>query len=327
VRREYLTCFHKKVYLQDEVTRNILNMLNRRNFIRQSSAIAGGVLVGARAFAFPQQAARLSFSTLGCPKWPLPKILDFAGANGYSGVEIRGILGEMNLTKCPEFNSPSAIAATKKQFAEKQLKVVNLGASAELHHADTAKRNANLDGAKQFIDLAAALGSPFIRVFPNSFPKEQIKSATIDLIIDGLNQLGEYSKGTGVTVLMETHGDVVMTDDLLYIMQHAGGQNVGLVWDFYNMWTQTSEAPANAYAKLHPYIRHTHIKDSKKVNGKENYVFLGRGEAPVAEAIAALRKGGYKGFYSFEWEKLWHPEIAEPELALADFPTSFRKYL
>ena len=21
---------------------------------------------------------------------------------------------------------------------------------------------------------------------------------------------------------------------------------------------------------------------------------------------------GYKGYYSFEWEKLWHPEIAEP---------------
>ena len=124
---------------------------------------------------------------------------------------------------------------------------------------------------------------------------------------------------------METHGDIVVTEDLLYIMKHAAGPNVGLIWDFYNMWTITHEAPAEVYSKLAPYIRHTHIKDSKKTDGKESYVFLGQGDGPAAEAITALRKGGYKGFYSFEWEKMWHPEIAEPEIALADFPIAFKK--
>jgi sugar phosphate isomerase/epimerase len=302
-------------------------MQNRRDFIIRSSVLAGGFFIGAQAFAGMDKDALLSFSTLGCPKWPLSQILDFANSNGYTGIEIRGILGEMNLVKRPEFSSPAAIVATKKLFADKKLKIVNLGASAEMHHADAAARKSNLDGAKQFIDLAAALGCPFIRVFPNSYPKEQTRAATMDLIIDGLQQLGKYAKNTGVTVLMETHGDVVVSDDLLYIMQHSSGPNVGLVWDFYNMWTQTHESPAQVYAKLKSYIRHTHIKDSKKIDSKENYVFLGRGDAPVAEAITALRKGGYKGFYSFEWEKMWHPEIAEPELALADFPAAFKKYL
>lgn len=300
-------------------------MVNRRSFIRQSTAIAGGLVLGGSAIAQGKQSPQLSFSTLGCPKWTLPQILDFGAKYGYAGIEIRGILGEMNLLKRPEFSSAAAISATKKQFSDKGLKVVNLGASSELHHADAAIRKSQMDSAKQFIDLAAAVGSPFIRVFPNAFPKDQAKAATVDLIIDGLQQLGAYAKGTGVSVLMETHGDVVMSDDLLQIMKQVAGPNVGLVWDFYNMWSVTHEAPAAVYAKLHQYIRHTHIKDSKKVEGKENYVFLGRGDAPAAEAIGVLKKNGYKGFYSFEWEKMWHPEIAEPELAFADFPTAFRK--
>jgi hypothetical protein len=39
-----------------------------------------------------------------------------------------------------------------------------------------------------------------------------------------------------------------------------------------------------------------------------------------------LYQGGYKGYYSFEWEKLWHPEIAEPELALADYPKKMKTH-
>ncbi|RYG31354.1 MAG: sugar phosphate isomerase/epimerase, partial [Chitinophagaceae bacterium] len=36
--------------------------------------------------------------------------------------------------------------------------------------------------------------------------------------------------------------------------------------------------------------------------------------------------GGYQGYYSFEWEKLWHPEIEEPEAALAQYPAEILKY-
>ena len=33
----------------------------------------------------------------------------------------------------------------------------------------------------------------------------------------------------------------------------------------------------------------------------------------------ALRRLTYEGYVSFEWEKYWHPEIEEPEVALPDF--------
>jgi sugar phosphate isomerase/epimerase len=92
------------------------------------------------------------------------------------------------------------------------------------------------------------------------------------------------------------------------------------------MWSVTKEAPAEVYAELNPYIRHTHIKDLVIENGKEKYVLLGRGIVPIFTAIDILRRHRYSGYYSFEWEKLWHPEIDAPEIALADYPVAMKKH-
>ena len=43
--------------------------------------------------------------------------------------------------------------------------------------------------------------------------------------------------------------------------------------------------------------------------------------------IQALVKLGYRGYYNFEWEKRWHPEIEEPEVAFAQFVTVVGGYL
>jgi predicted xylose isomerase-like sugar epimerase len=43
--------------------------------------------------------------------------------------------------------------------------------------------------------------------------------------------------------------------------------------------------------------------------------------------VEALAKSGYRGFYSFEWEKRWHPEIEEPEVAIAQYATVMTGYL
>ena len=109
-------------------------------------------------------------------------------------------------------------------------------------------------------------------------------------------------------------------------MDAAAHPHAGLVWDISNMWTVTKEPPVEVYALLKKYIRHTHIKDATLVNGKPSYTLLGRGEVPIFEAIDVLEKNKYKGFYSFEWEKLWHPEILEPEIALADYPVEMKKH-
>ena len=298
---------------------------HRRDFLQNAGGLIALALAGS-AFDFKTNKPLLSFSTLGCPDWSFDKIVNFAAENGYDGLEIRTIQRQMNLPECAEFKSAEKIAATSKFVKDKGIKIVDLGASSSLHHSNVEERKKNIDEAKHFIDLAEQLKCPYIRVFPNDFPPDQDRNATIDLISKGLLELGNYAQGSDVTVLLETHGQVVKSDDLETIMKLATHEHVGMVWDIVNMWAVTKERPAQVYQKLKKYIRHAHIKDLNLVNGKEHYTLLGKGEAPIFEGIDALHKGGYKGYYSFEWEKLWHPEIAEPEIALADYPKTMKEH-
>ena len=74
---------------------------NRRRFLQQAAGLfllAPSVVDG----RIPRYNPRLSFTTLGCPDWTLDQIINFARDNHYTGLELRGILREMDLTRCPE---------------------------------------------------------------------------------------------------------------------------------------------------------------------------------------------------------------------------------
>jgi len=276
--------------------------------------------------AFVAQKPKLSFSTLGCPKWDLATILDVAAKSGYQAVEFRGLQGELDLSKSPAFSTASRLKETRTQFADRRLRICNLGSSAQLHHADATKRRKNLDDARRFIDLAHQLDCPFVRVFPDALPTDQDRDETLGLISSGLLELGTYAKPSGVTVLLESHGELTRSDMLVQIMQAAKHPNVGLIWDIVNMWADASESPALVYQTLKPYIRHVHVKDARIVAGKHQYVQVGQGEAPLRAAIDVLKAGSYEGYYSFEWEKLWHPEIEDPERVIPQYPAAMKAY-
>jgi sugar phosphate isomerase/epimerase len=295
----------------------------RKEFLQTSAVLLTAAMTGS-SFDIRKKNPLLAFSTLGCPDWSFQQIVDFAVQHEYKGIEVRGIQRQMDLAKCDIFSAEN-IQATLQLMKDKGLQFVNLGSSATLHFKEGAEREKNLDEGKRFIDLAQRISCPYIRVFPNIFPKDQDKDTTIHLIAKGLLTLGDYAKGKNVTVLMETHGELVKTVDLEKIMQLSTHPNVGLVWDFCNMWTITKESPATMYKKLKKYIRHIHIKDAKLVDGKPQYKLLGQGEVPIFEAVDLLAKGGYKGYYSFEWEKLWHPELEEPAIAFADYSVAMKK--
>ncbi|MEP7110878.1 MAG: sugar phosphate isomerase/epimerase family protein [Ferruginibacter sp.] len=297
----------------------------RRDFLKITSL--AGLSLATASFDIKKYRPLLSFTTLGCPDWNFETILNFADEHGYDGIELRGILRQLDLTKCPEFNSKENILATRKIIERKKVKIIDLGSSAVLHHADPVARKKNLDEAKSFIQLAAQLSCPNIRLFPKDFPKEQERNETIDLIVKGLRELGDFAANSGVTVLLITYGSVVdSTDTIEKIMQAVGHSNVGIGWDVANMWFATKERPAQVYERLKKYIRIIHVKDLKLVNGNTEGALMGKGDTPIFETIDAMAKDGFKGYYSFEWEKYWHPEILEPEVVLADYAKVMKQH-
>ena len=299
-------------------------MTTRREFLETSAAIlAATAWPGAPAFV---SRLPIGFSTLGCPRWDWLQILDFASGHGYAAVELRGLLDTMDLPQRPEF-ATARLAETKAQIAERDLVISCLGSSANMHEMDATKRAAQLDEGRRFIDLAQALGAPYVRVFGNQYVPGVARDEMLAHIAGGLRELGDYAQGKSVTVLIESHGDFTDSPSLQSLLERAASPNVALLWDAHHTFVSGKEEPEETVRRLGSYIRHTHLKDSVAAGNDRRYVLTGTGTVPVRRQVEALQKIGYRGFYSFEWEKRWHPEIEEPDVAFAQYATVISEYL
>jgi sugar phosphate isomerase/epimerase len=296
----------------------------RRAFLHALTALAvAPALLSARS-----RGARLpiAFSTLGCPKWDWKTVLGQAAGMGYAAIELRGLQAEMDLTKRPELQG-SRLKESLKDLAALDLVVSDLGASARMHEVDETARAAQLDEGRRFIDLAHAMGVPFVRVFGDKVLPGQTRAATVARIVAGLRTLGEHAKGSGVTVIIESHGDFTDSASLLEILEGVALPTVALLWDAHHTVVSSQESPAETFQKLGRFVRHTHLKDSRPEGEGRRYVLTGAGDVPVKETVRVLAAAGYKGYYCFEWEKVWHPEIEEPEVAFPHYARTMREYL
>ena len=221
----------------------------------------------------------ISFSTLGCPKWPWARILEQASALGYAAVELRGIEGEMDLTKRPEFIG-TRVDQSVKDLSALNIKISDLGASSRMHEADPKVRAAQLDEGKRFIDLAHTLNSPYVRVFGDRVPAGETRQAVTARVIDGLRTLGDHAKGSGVAVIIESHGDFTDSASLAEILKGAAMPNVALLWDAHHTCVASKEDPAATYKALGSYVRHTHLKDSRPDGTGVKYVLTGTRHGP-----------------------------------------------
>jgi sugar phosphate isomerase/epimerase len=297
----------------------------RRTFLAAvGTAVASPAILRAqsRSARYP-----IAFSTLGCPAWSWKTILDTADRLGYAALELRGIAGEMDLPKVPEL-SGTRLPGSMKDLAALGIVVSDLGASARMHEKEAAVRQKNLDEGRRFIDLAQAMGVKYVRVFGDQIPKDEPKDDAMKRVVDGFRELTTHAKAAGVTVLIESHGDFTHADDLVSILTRVDSEQLALLWDAHHSFVSGGETdPAATHAKLGKWTRHTHLKDSKPEANDRRYVLVGTGEVPVKRQVEVLARGGYRGFYCFEWEKKWHPEIEEPEVAFPHYAKTVTEYL
>jgi sugar phosphate isomerase/epimerase len=263
----------------------------------------------------------MAFSTLGCPAWEWKKILEFAQQHGFAAIELRGLQGNMDLPANPIF-AADRIAQTKDEISAAKLRIACVSSSSNLYFEDPAKREKELSDARRFIDLASTLGAPYVRVFggkaqddKNPMPDEPTKAR----VASGLRELGKYSGPKNVTVIIESHDHFTSSATLKDILNAVGSDHVGLLWDAHHTFATSNEEPEFTVKELGQWIRHTHLKDSTGSGEDRHYVLTGRGNVPVPRQIKALQAIGYKGFYCFEWEKVWHPDLLDPEIAIADY--------
>lgn len=256
---------------------------------------------------------KLSFSTLGCPDWSYETVLDSASRLGYSAVSVRGICRQNDITKIPEF-LPENRAETLKKAESAGVKLLCICTGCFFHSKERAE--AGIKEGIAAVKLSADMGIPFIRVFGDTVP-EIGETEVLDMIADGIKAVCKSAEGTDVKVLLEVHGNVNTAERVLYIANRVNSDSFGIIWDIMHSDKAYGDEIEPFYNAVKHLVLHTHIKDCVRESGA--LCGVGDGDIPIIKIINMLKNDGYDGYFEFEWEKQWHPELAEPETAFKDY--------
>lgn len=268
---------------------------------------------------------KLAFSTLGCPDWSWKETISVAKDLGYKGIEIRGIEKQMYLPQATLLSGEKQ-AETLKRLQEIGLSITCLASSVYLHDNDV---EGSLKSCGEYIELAAALKVPYIRVLGDTNPAPGTAGFPRERVVSSLRILGKKAAAAGVMLLLETNGHLADSQLMAGVMEELGDNSgVGVLWDMHHPYRYFNESPEKTVSLLGKYIRYTHIKDSKQgEDGKLHYLMLGEGDIPVEEAILALKNIGYDGWFTLEWVKQWNPDIESPSIVFPNYLATMQRYL
>ena len=273
---------------------------------------------------------KLSAMTLGCPNWDLSTLLARVKEYGFDGVDFRGLAGELDITKTPAFTT--GLAATARTIRDSGLLVS--GISSSITVCDPEKLTANLEEARRTIPVALALGARNVRIFGGG-PVEKIghekAAAAGRAAVEAILALPDADK---LSWNFETHDHWIQAKHCLLLLSAIDHPAFGALWDMGHTSRVGNETPEETFAAIGPRIRYTHVKDAifdkahpQAMGDGWRYVTPGTGQLPLAHAGKLLLAHGYKGWFTFEHEKKWHPDLAEPEVIFPAFTAWARKAL
>ena len=274
---------------------------------------------------------KISFSTLGSPSWSMHTAIEEAGRLGYDGIELRFIENSDRLWELPAFQG-SGLKETCVRLASAGLAIPCVDTSCFFHYPEPQRRRKSIEMGKAYVELAAELKAPGVRVFGDRVQPGAEMPATAAWIAEGIHRLAEFAQPAGVEVWLETHGHFAPAAETMRILSAVNCANAGAIWDPGNAYSEFGEQLEAGWQVLEGAVRHVHVKDGVPVDGlplSEPWTptLVGGGMFPAQALITLLRANRYEGFISFEWQKRWHPHIPEPEIALPHFIHWIRKAL
>jgi len=252
--------------------------------------------------------SRIAFSTLAFPDATLAAAISAGRRWGYSGVELRLIDGELIDPAMPAERR----AQVRRTLAAAGLPVVAVDSSIRLTGEDPGP------DLRRFLQLASEWEAPLVRVFGGALDPSPARQDRIRAAARVLEEAMPLATRLGVAIGVETHDAFSASAAVAELLALVPSDLVGAVWDSHHPH-RAGERAADVWANLGRRLLLAQVKDARRDPGREDgwqLVPLGQGEVPVRDMLALLSAGGYQGWVSVEWEKRWHPEIAEPGLAL-----------
>lgn len=262
---------------------------------------------------------KLSFTTLGCPNWDLDTIITKAVAYGYDGVDFRGLLGEMDLYKRPEFSTN--LEETIQKFKDANLELTCFSSSVRLFTTSEEEVEKFLEELREYTALCQKFFTPYIRVFGGHIG-EMSREEALAVVKSNLEKMLPIVEEGNVQLLLETHDDWTRFEDVLAVLESVPSDHLHVLWDVHHPYRLVNEEPEKTLEAYGDRMKYTHWKDSyltdKSDRGYE-LCLLGEGDIPLKEMAYLLMDHNYDGYYTLEWEKVWHPQLEEPEIAFKQY--------
>lgn len=293
--------------------------MNRREFFRKTSAASlyavAGLGAGTALGIAEQQRPRVggpklkislnaySFSKMlndykrGNGGISLFELLDFCAKNNFDAVDPTGYFFPGYPTELP---TDAFINDFKRRAFELGLDISGTGVRNNFTLPDKDKRAADVNHIKQWVEVAAKLGAPVLRVFADTQMRNQswqtvapgcTRDQVEDWIVENLKECAEHGNQYGVIIGVQNHGDFLQTaENLLHLIQRVDSVWCGPIVDTGYF---KSKDPYEDMAKVAPYAVNWQIKTSPF--GAESGI-----KTDLKRLIGIIRDSGYRGYIPIE---------------------------
>jgi sugar phosphate isomerase/epimerase len=230
----------------------------------------------------------------------LDDMLEFCAGTAIQAVDITGYY----FPGYPAVPTNEYINHIKQKAFRVGLDISGTGVRNDFTDPDKSKRQADIQLVKNWIEVAAKLGAPVLRIFagtqtPAGYTWQQIA----DYMMEDVRTCVEYGKQYGVMVGIQNHNDFIKTADHVHtIFKMFSSEWFGLILD---TGSYRSGDPYQQIAGTAQYAINWQLKEHVFINGTEQ-------PADIGKIINAVKASGYRGYLPIETLGPGDPKVKVP---------------
>jgi len=218
----------------------------------------------------------------------LEQVIDFCAGLGFAAVDPTGYY----FKGYPAPAADEEIYRVKHRAFRSGLDISGTGVRNNFVLADRYARDAEVAHVMRWIDVAAKLGAPVLRVFSGlEVPQGHTAAEAREWVVACLTTVTEQAAARGVMIVLQNHDDFVKTaDDVLEIRRRVASEWFGLNVDVGSL---RMGDPYAEIAKLAPYAYTWQLKERLYRENTEE-------ATDVAAVLGIMRETGYRGYVPIE---------------------------